>query len=122
MQRRAEPAVKVDLPVSGLAAMCSLDHGGSSFSDSQEAVNAIAHFTVELRDGGPFERIALVRHELEAVEWCVRSRSASVEGTKQEECGGEGTTRTERFSRQFTADNEKGLTTTQTLSILMWHG
>ena len=48
-----------------------MDHGGSSFSDSQEAVNAIAHFTVELRDGGPFERIALVRHELETVEWCV---------------------------------------------------
>ena len=84
MQRRAEPAVKVDLPVSGLAAMCSLDHGGSSFSDSQEAVNAIAHFTVELRDGGPFERIALVRHELDAVESCVCARSALVGRTKRE--------------------------------------
>ena len=90
MQRRAEPAVKVDLPVSGLAAMCSLDHGGSSFSDSQEAVNAIAHFTVELRDGGPFERIALVRHELEAVESCVCARSALVGRTKRRRMRREG--------------------------------
>ena len=84
-----------------MAAMCSLDHGGSSFSDSQEAVNTIAHFTVELRDGGPFERIALVRHELETVEWCVLLALGFGRGHEaQEECGGEGTTRTGKI---FTA-------------------
>ena len=60
-----------------------MDHGGSSFSDSQEAVDAIAHFTVELPDGGPFQRIALVRHELDAVESCVCARSALVGRTKR---------------------------------------
>ena len=126
MQRRAEPAVKVDLPVSGLAAMCSLDHGGSSFSDSQEAVNAIAHFTVELRDGGPFERIALVRHELEAVEWCVCWASARLwsgaRSARRMRREGDDADFQTPFSRQFTGSNEKGLSTTQTLSTLMWHG
>ena len=94
--------MKVDLvfPVSGLAAMCSLDHGGSSFSDSQEAVNAIAHFTVELHDGRPFERIALVRHELEAVESCVLLALALAGRTKRQE--------RRRMRRQRTSGQAEG--------------
>ena len=49
-----------------------MDHGGGSFGDGQEAVDAKAHFTMELVDGGPLERVAVVRHEQEA-ESIVRS-------------------------------------------------
>ena len=85
--------------------MCSLDHGGSRFSDSQEAGDARAHFTVELPDGGPFERIAFVRHELDAVEWvCARSRSLCRGHEAQEECGGG------RFQRTTEGERERDST------------
>ena len=78
-----------------------MDHGGSSFSDSQEAVNAIAHFTVELRDGGPFERIALVRHELEAVESCVLLALALAGRTKRRRMRREGGRRRGQLRRSL---------------------
>ena len=78
-----------------------MDHGGSSFSDSQEAVNAIAHFTVELHDGRPFERIALVRHELEAVESCVLLALALAGRTKRRRMRREGGRRRGQLRRSL---------------------
>jgi len=68
VQARTESSVEIAPLPSGLVAMCSLDHGGGSFGDGQEALDARAHFTMELVDGGPLERVAVVRHELETVE------------------------------------------------------